>query len=182
MSLVSNPAYSAKTPFKDTKSVSEYKSCNSHFTQLVHQIMSLWTVWNTLTFWDLKKAADSLEAFLVNFCNLAAEQQCWESGGFSTISLKIWISVFKDWNSWWVQGKWNQIIVQIWNMSCTTITYYYLHWLNNIYIIYAQWALLTNYVSLYNIPTSSLTADYCASHMKHLNMGKSLLLECTLLY
>ena len=44
---------------------------------------------NTLTFWDLKKAADSLEAFLVNFCNLAAEQQCWESGGFSTISLKI---------------------------------------------------------------------------------------------
>ena len=25
---------------------------------------------NTLTFWDLKKAADSLEAFLVNFCNL----------------------------------------------------------------------------------------------------------------
>ena len=70
MSLVSNPAYSAKTPFKDTKSVSEYKSCNSHFTQLVHQIMSLWTVWNTLTFWDLKKAADSLEAFLVNFCNL----------------------------------------------------------------------------------------------------------------
>ena len=126
MSLVSNPAYSAKTPFKDTKSVSEYKSCNSHFTQLVHQMMSLWTVWNTLTFWDLKKAADSLEAFLVNFCNLAAEQQCWESGGFSTISLKICISVFKDWNSWWVQGKWNQIIVQIWNMSCTTITYYVL--------------------------------------------------------
>ena len=139
MSLVSNPAYRAKTPFKDTKSVSEYKSCNSHFTQLVPQIMSLWTVWNTLTFWDLKKAADSLEAFLVNFCNLAAEQQCWESGGFSTISLKICISVFKDWNSWWVQGKWNQIIVQIWNMSCTTITY--LHWLNkllNIYIIYAH--------------------------------------------
>ena len=82
MSLVSNPAYRAKTPFKDTKSVSEYKSCNSHFTQLVHQIMSLWTVWNTLTFWDLKKAADSLEAFLVNFCNLAAEQQCWESWRF----------------------------------------------------------------------------------------------------
>ena len=51
MSLVSNPAYRAKTPFKDTKSVSEYKSCNSHFTQLVPQIMSLWTVW---TLWHFR--------------------------------------------------------------------------------------------------------------------------------